>query len=47
MIYSAEPQSAITLTGDPDRELGESIQLASWTVLVRAIMNLDEFVTRE
>ena len=46
-IYSADPQSAIKLMGGRERETTECVRLAAWTVLVRTIMNLDEFVTRE
>jgi hypothetical protein len=47
-IYAAEPQSAITLIeNDGERAEGNPVELAALTVLVRTIMNLDEFVTRE
>ena len=47
-IYTAEPQSAMTLIGDRGhRATNQSVELAAWTVLVRTIMNLDEFVSRE
>ena len=46
-VYRADTQSAIALSNDGSRDVAESVELAAWTMLIRTIMNLDEFVTRE
>jgi hypothetical protein len=35
---------AATLAGNKD---GDSVSIATWTLLARAVMNTDEFVTKE
>ena len=45
-IYRADPESAELIVEQSDSEI-DPVELAPWIVLVRTIMNLDEFITRE
>jgi hypothetical protein len=42
----SDPKRALTLVGDKFNN-DEAIQRAAWTAVARALMNLDEFITRE
>ncbi len=45
--FRAKPDRVSLVAGAPDGEEGELIELATWTVVARSIMNIDEFYTRE
>jgi len=47
VIYQADPKAALELTESGQRDVALAIRWAAWTMVVRTILNLDEFVTRE
>jgi len=45
-LAKSRPEEAVKLVG-PRKPIGDAAEAAAWVGLARAIMNLDEFVTRE
>jgi hypothetical protein len=48
-LYQSRPTEAAKLLGNPKAKIaeGKTIDYAAWTIVARAMLNLDEFVTRE